>query len=144
VFDPEIVKEGGIISNAFEDETLTRVGNPGLDKVTVQAPPEPACTVVGLQERDESVGGGIRDTVVLWEDEPREAVITADPEDRMEPADAVKFAEIEPAGIMIEAGAVSVPLLVESVTLLPWLGALLESVTVQLVLVLDDKLEGLH
>jgi hypothetical protein len=70
------------------------VGCPGLVRVTVQVPPLPGTTSVGLQTSDERVGVAIRDNVVVRDAEPRVAVMLADPAELTVPAVAVKVAEV--------------------------------------------------
>ena len=57
---------------------------------------------------------------------------------------ALKVAEVEAAGIVIDAGTESAALLSESPTVAPPAGAALVRVTVQVLEAFDPKLVGLH
>src|SRR4029077_4922008 len=98
-----ITADAGTTSPDLVDVSFTVVGAPGLVKVTVQFPPLPATTLVGLHTTDKRLGAGVRDSVVVSGDEPREALIVADPAAVTLPAVAVKGAEVEVAGTVTEA-----------------------------------------
>lgn len=71
-------------------------------------------------------------------------MITADPEEVIVPAVAVKEAVVEVAGTVTDAGTVRFALLDDSETMVPPVAAALDSVTVHEVLVWEFRLEALH
>ena len=74
----------------------------------------------------------------------RVAVIVALPFDTMVPAVAAKVAEVEFAGTDTEAGTVRAPLLDDSPTVLPPVGATLDSATVHVLYEAEAKVDGLQ
>jgi hypothetical protein len=62
----------------------------------------------------------------------------------MVPAVAVKFADEDPAGTVTEAGTLSNPLLLESDTIAPPAGAGCAKVTVQVEVLAELRMVGLH
>ena len=62
----------------------------------------------------------------------------------MVPAVAVKLAEVELAGTVTEAGTVRVALLEDKETVVAPVVAAFERVTVQVLLALDARVEGMH
>jgi hypothetical protein len=141
--DPEIVTEDGTTRAELEDERLTDVGNPGLVSVTVQVPAEPGTTVV-WQVRLRRLGFGSKDMVVLRLDDPKEAVTVAELTCVTDPTFILKVPDVEPVETLTEDGTVKMLLLSDKVTLVPLLGAGLDSVTVQLALPFVVRVDGVH
>jgi hypothetical protein len=71
-------------------------------------------------------------------------VITADPEEVIVPAVAVKEAVVEVAGTVTDAGTVSLALLDDKDAVIPPACAALDSVTMHEVLAWEVRLESLH
>lgn len=65
-----MVTDDGTASAEFEDDRFTVVGNPGLERFTVQVPPVPGITLVGLHEIGSKFGFGSNVTVVVFVEEP--------------------------------------------------------------------------
>ncbi len=72
------------------------------------------------------------------------AVIVALPLELMLPAAAVNAADVAFTGTVTEAGTVSEPLFDDRETVAPPVGAALESVTVQVLVVLEASVVGEH
>ncbi len=144
LFPPEIVSEAGTETPGFVDASATVVGSPGPLRVTVQVPPLPGTTLVGLHASDERFGLASKDRVVVTDDAPMEALIMADPAEATVPAAAVNEEVAAVAGTVTDAGTVTEALLEFRDTVVPPVGAGLESVTVQGVVTLEARLEAVH
>lgn len=138
----ETVTDAGTVSPGLVDTRVTVVGAPRPLRVTVQLPPEPGTTLVGLQASDIRLGPVVtKESVKGIDDEPRDAVMRAVPAEVRIPAEAVKEAVVALARTVTEAGTVSFALLEDRVTVAPPVGAGFDRVTVQGVVALDARLE---
>ena len=142
-----IVSEVGTASPALLD-LRTTIESPleGAVSDTAQPPRPPGVTLVG-EQKTMDIAGGAADKVKVADtpSEPMEARTVAAWVALRGPLETVKVADVTPAGIMTEAGAVKMDgALVETATLKPPAGAFLESVTPQTVLVLDVSVVSEH
>jgi hypothetical protein len=101
--------------------------------------------VEGVHCREEIRTAAVRETVAPLEEPLRDAVIVAVWLEGIEPVVAVKAAVVALAGTVTEAGSVrTLAMPPERATEAPPAGAALVNVTVQAVLELEARVEGVH
>jgi len=112
--------------------------------VTVQVVAAPELTLPGWQAKAETTVPAIRLKVVFWEAPFRVAVMVTVWFVEILPAVVAKVAEVAPTAKVTETGTVSEALLSDKATTVPPAAAGRFSVTVQVPVLPDDRLEGLH
>jgi len=110
----------------------------------VQVVDVPEFTLVGLQASAETRVGAIKVNVAVWEEPLRVAVTVADWLVVMVPTVDEKVAVVLLADTVTDAATGSAALLEESATVLPPAGAAWFRVAVQVLVLPEGRLEGLH
>jgi len=104
----------------------------------------PELTLEGLHAKAETTVRAIRLRVALWDAPLRVAVMGAVWFVAIVPAVTAKVAEVADAATVTETGTVNVALPAERATAVPPAGAAWFKVTVQVLALPEDRLEGLH
>ena len=131
--EPEatVTVAGAMTAAWFDDRLTVNAEVAALVSITVHAEVAPGLSTAGVQLSDDRAAGAVRPSENVREPPLRLAVRVALVSLETLAAVAVKFALVEPALTVTEAGTVAEALLLDSVTVPPPVGATAVSVTVQ-------------
>ena len=140
------VTDAGTVSPAvlLDSETAAPPAGAACDNVTVQLDVALLPKLVGVQTKELTVVGAIRDRVAVLEAPLYVAVTVADWLLVIEAAVAVNVVLVAPAATVTDAGTLNAPLLLESATAAPPLGAPCVSETVQVDVPAEFTVVGLQ